>query len=572
MVSPNLIKRKQDNARPAEINENAKRLFQVIYSNQNKKNSPASSDDAPRINVSEVISKVAFFYEKIRNAIDYEEDHLLRKNAIIRILKRQIVIEGVLIKNVDTIEISKHLLTELIRAGYLPNDKILEAKIDEVAKLFDKYFKLRNICISKINSEMNIKKDVNKVKNLINEKNIITNWILSLAACEIEENLNPNKVKQAMIANLYDFLSNNISLASGLDYKADLEIQIYLSICRTYGRFDEDMLSFVLFKYYNTDWNNTDLSEADISRIASVARNLRLEVIRQLEHPLVRQLDRVTKKYALYSSIMFETIEPDPVKVYNEIYTNEKSFFASLKKVCAAKYKKAKSRLWRVAGRSIIYIFLTKSIFVFALEIPATQWFNEPINLTSLGINIVFPALLLFFIVFCTRVPGEANTNKIVSGVQELFFVGSERTAPITLRPKKKRSGIVNWIFNIIYTAAFFVTIYYIIKVLTLINFNWVSIVIFLFFLAFVSFFSVVTTSGIKDLIVIEKRDNILTLLIDLFYMPIIMIGKWMSSKVSKVNVFVFIFDFIIEAPFKVVVEVAEDWTRYVKERKDNMV
>lgn len=101
------------------------------------------------------------------------------------------------------------------------------------------------------------------------------------------------------------------------------------------------MLSFVLFKYYNTDWNNTDLSEADISRIAcSVARNLRLEVIRQLEHPLVRQLDRVTKKYALYSSIMFETIEPDPVKVYNEIYTNEKSFFASLKKVCAAKYKK----------------------------------------------------------------------------------------------------------------------------------------------------------------------------------------------------------------------------------------
>src|SRR5665647_255025 len=118
MVSPNLIKRNQE-VKPAEINENAKRLFQVVYSDQNKKG-PVGDDDTPKINVSDVISKVAFFYEKIRNAIDYEEDHLLRKNAIIRILKRQIVIEGVLIKNINTPEISKHLMSELIRAGYLP--------------------------------------------------------------------------------------------------------------------------------------------------------------------------------------------------------------------------------------------------------------------------------------------------------------------------------------------------------------------------------------------------------------------------------------------------------------------
>ena len=570
MVSPNLIKRNQD-VKPAEINENAKRLFQVVYSDQNKKG-PVSDDDAPKINVSAVISKVAFFYEKIRNAIDYEEDHLLRKNAIIRILKRQIVIEGVLIKNNDTTEISKHLMSELIRAGYLPNDKIPETKIAEVAKMFDKYFKLRNICVTKINSEMNIKKDVNKVKNLINEKNILTDWILALAACEIEENLNPNKVKQAMIANLYDFLSHNIQLADDMDFKSDREIQIYLSICRTYGKFDEDMLSFVLFKYYNDDWTHDTLSEQDIARIAGLARGLRLEVNRQIHHPLVKQMDRITKKYALYSSIMFETIEPDPVKVYNEIYTNEKTFLATLKKVCAAKYKKAKSRLWRVASRSIIYIFLTKSVFVFALEIPATQWFNEPINPVSLAINVIFPALLLFIIVFCTRTPGEVNTNKIISGVKELFFIGSERKAPIVLKSKNKRNGVVNWIFNIIYTAAFFVSVYFIIKVLTMINFNWVSITIFLFFLAFVSFFSIITTSGVKDLIVIERRENIFTLLLDLFYMPIIMIGKWLSSNVSKVNVFVFVFDFIIEAPFMVVVVVAEVWTRYVKERKDNMV
>jgi hypothetical protein len=90
--------------------------------------------------------------------------------------------------------------------------------------------------------------------------------------------------------------------------------------------------------------------------------------------------------------------------------------------------------------------------------------------------------------------------------------------------------------------------------------------------LAFVSFFSIITTRGVKELIVVERKENLLTFLLDLFYMPIILIGKWLSNNVSKVNIFIFIFDFIIEAPFKVLVEIADDWTKYVKERKDNMV
>jgi predicted nuclease of restriction endonuclease-like RecB superfamily len=40
---------------------------------------------------------------------------------------------------------------------------------------------------------------------------------------------------------------------------------------------------------------------------------------------------------------------------------------------------------------------------------------------------------------------------------------------------------------------------------------------------------------------------------------------------VSRVNVFVFVMDFILEAPFKVLVEIAEQWTRYVRERKEDI-
>lgn len=574
MVSPNLIK-KQEVSVPVELNESAKKLFQIIYSEQTKKEDV--SDDVPKIKVSSLISKVAFFYEKIRNAVDYDEEHRLRKNAIARILKRQVMIEGV-IKEVSGEDLANHLLTELIRGGYLPNNKVPEAKILEISILLDKYIYLKDKLSNKINTSLNLKTDVNKAKDLINEKNHLINWILIMAACEIEENLGPNKVKQVIVNNLFDVLSGNINLPGSLPYSEDLNIQIYLSIGRTYLKLDEDMLGFILFKYYNGDWlkinNNGGLPEDDRKKIDNLAENiynLDASVSKQLKHPLAKQLDRVTKVYSLYYSILAETIESDPVKVYGELQKGEKNFIANLKKTCHQRYKKAKGRLWRAAVRSIIYIFLTKSIFVLAIELPAVQWFGESVNALALAINISFPAILLFLIVLATRTPADANTDKIISGIKEIAFLGQEKKTAITLRKPAKRNWISSTIFGLLYFTSFIVSIYIIIKLLYLINFNWVSVIIFLFFLAFVSFFSIVVTKGVKDLIIVDRKENLFTFLVDLFYMPIILAGKWLSTSFSKINIFIFIFDFILEAPFKIIVEVADDWTKYVRERRENM-
>jgi hypothetical protein len=575
MVSPNLIKHQED-SQPVEINENTKKLFQVIYNAGKPVVKP--DDDIPRIKVSTLISRLSFFYEKVRNAVDYDEEHLLRKNAIDRILRRQILIEGVVVKENDCTKIAEHLLVELIRASYLNNNEIPESKIPEIAILLEKYIRLKNIIAQKINAELALKIDINQAKDLVERKNKLTHWLITLAACEIEENLNPDPVKQVIVTNLFDFLSKNIKLPSDLPYEDDLEIQIYLSISRNFLKFDADMLSFVLFKYYNSGWLDLNerqaLTEEDLAKIASIADGfgaLRDLVDKQLNHPLTRQLDKIVRAYSLYSSILAETITSDPTRVYSELQKGEKGFVSLLRKVCAQKYQKAKQRLGSTALRSIIYIFLTKSIFVFLIEMPAIKWFGEPLNIMDLAINISFPAILLFVIVFLTKTPGEDNTTKIINGIKEISFIGSEKKQPIILRRPASRNWLKNWIFRLIYAAAFCVSIYYIVLVLTKINFNWVSIIIFLFFLAFVSFFSIRTTAGVKDLIVVERKENILTFLLDLFYMPIILVGRWLSSNFSKINVFIFFFDFIIETPFKVLMEIADDWTKYVRERRDNL-
>lgn len=573
MVSPNLI-RKQVNAEPLEFNDNTKKLFQIIYSEANRKEEEGENE--PKIKVGELISHLSLFYEKIRNAVQYDEDHLLRKNAISRILRRQVIIEGV-IKEVDSEKLSQHLLTELIRGGYLPNNAILEKKIAEISVLLDKYLQLKDEVISNINSVLNAKTNISSANKLLQKKNNVIRWLLNLAACEIEENLNPNRVKKIIVGNMFDVLCHDIALPSNSPYNQDLEIQIYLSIGRKFLKLDKDMLSFVLFKYYNENWldlnkiSDKEEKKREIKKIAQRFDALDAKINQQLNHSLSRDLDKIVRRYALYFTILTEAISENPVQAYKLAQEGEKPFSQLIAKICNNKYKNAKSRLWRAGLRSIIYIFLTKSVFVLLIEVPAIKWFGENLNILTLAINISFPAILLLFIILFTRKPGSNNTDKIIAGIKQVTLVGKENKQPIYIKPKRKRRFLTNLIFNLIYTTAFIFSLYLIINVLTAINFTWVSIIIFLFFLAFVSFFSIIVTRGIRELMIVERQENIVTFLVDLFYMPIILVGRWLSGNMSRINVFIFFFDFIIEAPFKILVDVAEDWTRYIRERRDNM-
>ena len=568
MVSPHLIKKKEGKF---NLNISAKKLFQLIYIKKNKPENDPSGES--KITVSTMVSRLAFFYEKIRNAVDYEDDHLLRKNAIKRIFKRQIVIEG-LVKGTKSKELSIHLLTELIQAGYLENNAIPEKKIYEVANILEKYIKLKYYSFQKENFSFNFFSKKNKNKRNNKAENKLLNWIISLAAAEIEDNITKDDVENEIVSDMFNILKDNIKLPRDLPFENDLDIQIYLGIARNFLNFDLDSLSFILFKYYNKDWSKIDgdNSNEKIEAISKKIDVLYSAIEQQLEHPLKKQLDKIIKSYSLYFSILKEIIENNPIKVYDQAMNNYKSFINLVKEACEKRYKRIKNKLWRSGFRSIVYIFLTKSIFVFLIEIPAVKWFGEEINPFSLAINIAFPAFLLFMMILFTWSPAQENTKKIIDGVEEIVFSEKRRKYAILLRKPPRRNWVMDFIFNLLYIGGFFVTIYFIIKVLNFIDFNWVSIVIFLFFLTFASFFSFRIKREIKKFIIIEPREGLLGFVFDFFYTPIIAMGKFLSDNASKVNVFVFVLDFIIEAPFKVFVEIFDDWLKYMKERKDNLV
>ena len=89
----------------------------------NFKKSKEVEETGDRIKVHNVVGAAAFAYEKVRNAVDYMEEHLLRKNAIYRILKRKLGLEKMILENylLDKYHhdnIAEQLLQELLRGKY----------------------------------------------------------------------------------------------------------------------------------------------------------------------------------------------------------------------------------------------------------------------------------------------------------------------------------------------------------------------------------------------------------------------------------------------------------------------
>lgn len=551
---------------PLTVTASAKKIFQALYLEQKP---PEEDDSVARLQVSDLISKMSFYYEKIRNAVHYSEEHLLRKDAIFRILKRQLVIEGTvrLVRSEDSRTIAQHLLIELIRAGYLPNKKLPETKVEDVASIINKYTSLRALAFQEAASHVNFFTGGHHGKSF-DGRSDITNWLMGLAAADIEEHIGYNQATRTIVLGMYQMLEQRIELPDTLPYDRDLQIQIYLAIYRNFLKFDNDMLALILLRYFNADWET--ISPAGLKKIAAQLVSLKRAIDAQLDHPLVGQLNRIARIHTVYFKILEDVVTENPIEIYDMLQEDPALFTRKVRLACQRRYNKARNTLWRSAWRSIIYILLTKSVFVVLLEVPATQFFGEEVNILALLLNVTMPAVLIFLSVISMRLPSEANTQQIVEGIDEILYKEKKR-ASIKLRKPRARKPITNIIFALIYMVTFFVSFGAIVWLLEGIHFSWVSVIIFLFFLTFASFFVIRIRRTAKEWLVIDARENIIGFLIDFFSVPIVATGKWLSGKFARLNVFAFILDFIIEAPFKIFVEIAEQWTRYVRERKEEL-
>jgi hypothetical protein len=157
----------------------------------------------------------------------------------------------------------------------------------------------------------------------------------------------------------------------------------------------------------------------------------------------------------------------------------------------------------------------------------------------------------------------------MITGIEDLLSGKSPEVQYI--RETKHRNWFVWLMFNLFYLISFVVPFALIIYFLQRIHFSILSIVLFLIFVSIVSFFGVRIRGYARELIVLKKKENILGEIFDFFTLPFIRVGRFLSLNISKVNVFIFIFDFMIEAPLKIILQAIEEWLAFFKEKKEEL-
>lgn len=516
----------------------------LISSLAEKKTPPISSGE--KIIVSRTVSALAFLYEKLRSVIEYREEHLLRRSAIERILKRRLML------NENGRGIAENLLKEILWAKYLPYDSLESSKISQVQQIIDKYIFLRNEIIRGRSSE---------------EQGKLNEWLLSSCACEIEERLVPSHEREAFINFIFQHFKNKV-LLKDQDNKVR-DFQVYIGIHRAFSKSDDILIRYELLKLsfpnlVKSSWQETE------SFLPQFYPSL-LKIEEQLKQKLGAKLLRFLKKEMPPFLILRDLYERNPQEFRN-ILEEERRLEREIDSLCRRRYEEIGARLARAGTRSIIYIFLTKMVFALLLEYPFDRYILGRVDFLPLAINTFFPPLLMFLLVSGISPPGQDNTQGIIKRIKEIIYFGEKEQATVTIALKTpQRKPFLLFIFSLLYAATFLITFGGIIFILNKFHFSLASQIIFLFFLSVIIFFGYRIRQTAKEYALIQK-ESLFAPLTDFFLLPILNMGKWLSEEIARLNFFVALFDFVIEAPFKAIFEIFEEWFSFIRRKKEEIV
>ncbi|KKW10266.1 MAG: hypothetical protein UY49_C0028G0001, partial [Microgenomates group bacterium GW2011_GWC1_49_7] len=229
----------------------------------------------------------------------------------------------------------------------------------------------------------------------------------------------------------------------------------------------------------------------------------------------------------------------------------------------------------RTAGtRSVIYVFLTKMILAFGLEVPLETLFYGQVGLLPLALNLSFPPVIMWITTMQIRLPKKGEQTALVSRTWTILqnFDGLKDEADVLRQSESgNQRGLLYYIFSTLYLV-FFVGIFVLIySMLGKIGFSFFSKFIFIFFLTIIAFFAyrIVQIAKVYSWKGIRRESSSL---MEILSLPIIAIGSRLSVGLSKLNFLAFAFDFILEAPFKIILGFVDGWVQFLSIKKEEQI
>ncbi len=494
-----------------------------------------------KIAVNPIVTKFASWYERVRNAMEFREDEVILRATIERILKRRLLLGG------NGKSTAEPLVKELLWARYLPENEIAESKVQRVSESIDLHLALR----------IQVLEEHRLSDSLINE------WIYDLMSADIQYILNPKKEKEIIANFMFQVLKDDVAILE--DTEETKDAQVFMAVRKAYARDDLAFLRYHMFKQYFGKLTHKTLNET--------IKNFREgyeEIIKQLNYPLKDRVysyvKRRTAAFFIFEDILIK--HRDDLQKFLE---NSEELEKAVLNACEKRYKGISVRVRTAIIRSVIFILLTKLAFAFVVEGTYERFVYGHIIWSSIIINTTVPPLLMIIVSLFIRTPGIDNSKLILKYIRELLFSENPQLGDrLTISLKQEGGTIFNVVFYLLWLVSFVLSFGGIVYVLTLLRFNFISQFIFVFFLAIVSFLAY-RISLLANVYRVGERQGFTTLVVDFLFMPVIRVGRRLTQSISQVNIFLYFFDFFIEAPFKLLFAFFDQWFYFLHRKTEEL-
>lgn len=510
---------------------------------------PRMRDEFTRLKVSQTVSLFALLYEKVRTILQVKEEHIFLRSAIERIIKRRLSL------NKTGKHEASNLLRELMWARYIPNGSVDENDIRSVQNIIDTYIYFFHQIIKKgANNNENIRKR-----------------LFEMMTCEIEEVIAARSAQREMLFSYVLFQSIRYSLTYAHQDEEYIDALLFLVIEKIFRKSDVPYQRYHLFILMHkpishmSQYERKNLSDTFISIQA---------FLDTIHHNPKRELfEKYVKKQLPPFRVLFTLIRHNSEET-QKILSNKERLWNEVVKECHMKYKDARRRVIDQTIRASIYIILLKILVAGLIEYPLYYFWFGLYAFIPVFISTFFFPFILWAMVLTFSIPGKDNTRRIYLRILDILCTEKQQKQEAGKKGNIQKQAHPYYIFfMVIYTVIFILTLGGIIFILTVLKFNFISQVVFLLFLSVV-FYIAYRIRQVSQEYLFRKKKSILSSFLYMFFVPYISFGKLVSQFFSSLDLSFITnsIDFIIETPFKLVIEVFDEWSSFIREKKEDII
>jgi hypothetical protein len=495
-----------------------------------KKSSKKKSDYFVRI---EREPKSKIFLNKLLEKQNNGERRAMRRRIISSFLKKMLSDENFLKANQKTS--ARFLLSKLISCGYFSKNKIKNSKFEKIGIILEKYCYL--------------------FKNAPNKTNSFKRWIASIASCEIEEVLWPEKQEKTLTL----YMTRSLIESSIIDTKSEqINTNFLFQISSKKALFQG--VDFSVFSYYfikNKYLFWSPASEKDLEKILKTINNDEKEAEKEFKSVAYRKIFLFCKKNTLPFLLIKDLFKKEQGKT-KDLLSDPHQTEKKVKKLYEERKKQAEKNVY-FSGMIVAVL-----LFLFNLS-----FFGFNINsLASLVGVFLIPTLVLFLTV-TTPLPLDKNKNKALLKVIDLIYKKEKKEKEV-ISLEEQPSQVV-FAVNFFYFFFFLALMMFFIFLLLVVEMKAFHSFVFFCGLLSSSFLVIKARQKGKNLFVIEKKEKVTEVMLEALSFPLLKTEKALEINERRCHPAFIITETLTRINKKDILDVLRGWKLKLKEKKEKI-